>query len=113
MGKKVYSPKGYIVFAYIDDEIKYFKQDYPKSMLDMHEVPIYGDLMSGKKFYDHVDDKCIMDDDGSLSEVFVDGYKSNLGLFHKGLSQGRFLVDGPTWLDICEEFDVKVEWCNK
>jgi hypothetical protein len=113
MNKKVYSPKGYIVFAYIDGDIKYFKKDYPKDMLDFYEVTMYGDLMSGKEFYEHVDGAYIIDYDGSMSEVFIDGYRSNLGLHHKGLSQGRFLVDGPTWLDICDEFDVEVEWCNK
>ena len=111
--KKVYSPKGYMRFAYIDGEIQYFKKDYPKDMLDIYEVPICGDLMSGKEFYEHVDGTYIIDYDGSMSDVFIDGYRSNLGLHHKGLSQGHFLVDGPTWLDICDEFDVEVEWCNK
>jgi hypothetical protein len=113
MDKKVYSPKGFILFVYVGGDIRYFKQDYPKDMLDFYEVRICGDLMSGKEFYDNVDDTSLIDYDGSMSDVFVDGYRSNLGLFHKGLSQGRFLVDGPTWLDICEEFDVEVEWCNK
>ena len=113
MDQKVYSPKGYMKFAYIDGDIKYFKKDYQKDMLDMYETPIYGDIMSGKEFYEHVDEKYIMDYDGSMSKVFIDGYKINLGLHHKGLSQGYFVVDGPTWLDICDEFDVEVEWCNK
>ena len=113
MDKKVYSPKGYIRFAYIGGEVRYYKQDYPKDMLDFYEVRIYGDMMSGKEFYENVNDTSIIDYDGSMSEVFIDGYRSNLGLHHKGLSQGYFLVDGPTWLDICEEFNVEVEWCNK
>lgn len=113
MYNKMYSPKGYMMFAYIDGEIQYYKQDYPKDMMDFYEVRIYGDLMSGKEFYENVDDTSLINYDGSMSEVFIDGYRSNLGLYHKGLSQGRFLVDGQTWLYICDEFDVEVEWCNK
>lgn len=113
MDVKVYSPKGYMKFAYIGGDIRYFKEDYPQDMMDFFEVHMYGDLMSGKEFYEHVDSTGIIDSDGSMSKVFIDGYRSNLGLHHKGLSQGYFIVDGPTWLDICDEFNVEVEWCNK
>lgn len=29
------------------------------------------------------------------------------------MSQSNFMVDGETWLKICKDFIVKVEWCNK
>lgn len=111
--EKKYGPKGYICFAYIDNDIKYFKKDYPENMIDFYEVSTYGDFMSGKEFYEQVNDRCLIDYDGSISHIFVDGYRSNLGLYHEGMSQGSFLVDGPTWLDICDEFNVEVVWCNK
>ena len=43
---------------------------------------------------------------GILKQIIViDIYDENL--------LGDFIVDGPTWLDICDEFNVEVEWCNK
>lgn len=111
--KTIYTPKGVITFIYSEGEIKYTTEDYKPEMLDFYEKKIYGDLMSGKEFYECVDGGCIIDYDGILGEVFVNGYVSNLGLCHRGLCQGYFIVDGETWLDICDEFDVEVEWCNK
>ena len=111
--KTTYKSKGYLNFAYREDGLQYLVNEYPKEFLDMHEMTLIGDLMDGKQFYERVDDGCIIDYDGSLSHVFVDGYISNLGLCHGDLCQGGFLVDGPTWLDICEEFKVEVEWCNR
>jgi hypothetical protein len=111
--KTKYLPRGTFTFAYIDDQIKFFTEDYPEHVKEMYERRICGDMMSGKDFYEEVDCGGIIDYDGILGEVYVNGYKSNLGLFHRGLCQGYFIVDGPTWLDICDEFDVEVEWCNK
>lgn len=111
--KTRYSPKGTMIFMCSDGEIKYFVENYNPEMLDFYERTICGDMMSGKDFYEDVDGGGIIDYDGILGEVFVDGYKSNLGLCHRGLCQGGFIVDGETWLDICEEFNVEVEWCNK
>lgn len=79
---------------------------------EMHYFSIY-DLMSGEEFYESVDDGCFIDYDGSIVNVFINGYDSNLGLYHKGICQGDFIVDGDTWLDICKKFKVKVNWANK
>ena len=108
-----YTPKGTMIFMCSGEGIKYSIEDYEPYMLDFYEQTICGDIMSGKEFYEYVDWGGIIDYDGILGEVFVNGYKSNLGLCHKGLCQGGFIVDGDTWLDICEEFNVEVEWCNK
>lgn len=70
-------------------------------------------LMSGSEFLSSVDSTCIIDDDGLLSEVLVDGFISNLGLSHKGFSQGEFLVTYDVWKDICSNHDVVVNWANK
>lgn len=99
--------KGYLNFAYVDGEAQYCTEDHPL------EINICGDMMSGKEFYEHVDSTYIIDYDGILGDVYVNGYKSNLGLSHKGLHQGDFMVDGETWLELCDEFDIEVEWCNK
>lgn len=70
-------------------------------------------LMSGSEFLSSVDSTCIIDDDGLLSEVLVDGFISNLGLSHKGFSQGEFLVTYDVWKYICSNHDVVVNWANK
>ena len=70
-------------------------------------------LMSGSRFLSLVDNTCIMDDDGLISEVIVDGFVSNLGLSHKGFSQGEFLVTYDVWRYICSNHDVVVNWANK
>ena len=69
--------------------------------------------MSGHDFFEDVDNRCIINNDGILGNVYVDGYKSNLGLYHGNFCQGGFLVDGETWLSICDDHKVEVEWCNK
>ena len=112
--RKEYTPKGYIRFAYIDGDMRYYTKEYPKDMIDIYKFPVYGDIMSGKEFYEHVDSGSFIDYDGSISKIIIDGFVSNLGLHHKGISQGGFLVDGPTWIDICDNFNnVEVIWCNK
>ena len=70
-------------------------------------------LMSGSAFLSLVDSTCIIDDDGLLSEVLVDGFISNLGLSHKHFSQGDFLVTYDVGKDICSNHDVVVNWANK
>lgn len=71
------------------------------------------DLLSGEDFLEMVDSGYITDNDGILAEVFVDGYKSNLGLYCKGFRQGNFLVDKEIWLGICKKHKIEVNWANK
>lgn len=111
--KTMYVPKGRITFICKDEGIVYTTENYTEDMLDFYEEMICGDIMSGKEFYECVDRGGIIDYDGMLGEVFVDGYKSNLGLCHRGLCQGGLIVDGDIWLDLCDEFNIEVEWCNK
>ena len=70
-------------------------------------------LFDGKEFLSHVQDGCIIDDDGCIADIFVDGYISNLGLAINNLTQGEFLVSAEVWEDICSEFKVEVNWANK
>lgn len=82
----------------------WYEQNYHKNIYD---------LMDGIEFYENVNDGGFIDYDGTLAHVFVDGYLSNLGLLLRGISQGKFKVDGETWLEICKEHEVKVNWANK
>lgn len=129
-----YNAKGTIVLVHCNDEIKAIKHDLESMIKEhtkwyasdakavelisedirkQHSYSIIGDLMTGIEFYEAVDSGCIIDYDGMLGEVFVDGYISNLGLCHKGLCQGEFLVDGNSWKALCEEHTIEVIWCNK
>ena len=74
--------------------------------------PIY-DLIDGKEFLNDVKSGCIMDYDGSIAQVFVDGYTANLGLATDNLTSGGFLVDEEVWLEICDTYHVEVNWANK
>ena len=109
-----YNIKGYMKFVYSKEDgiiikTRDYKEEWEKFFADK---TIY-DLMSGEEFVEHVDSGCIIDDDGSLANIFIDGYDSNLGLYHKGLSDGNFLVDKNTFLDICKNHKVEVNWANK
>lgn len=107
------TPKGYMYFVQTQYETGVIQKDYEPWEVEMHKREVIGDLMSGEEFYADVDDRCIMDYDGTMAYVWADGYITNLGLCHKGLCQGDFLVDGDMWLDICRKYDIVVEWCNR
>lgn len=140
---KGYKSKGYMAFClYLDEEeyvLKYrlYKledmlnermkwlssipnlPDYDEALEHLKEevqldntYEIY-DLIDGMEFLNSVLDGSIMDYDGTLSEIFVDGYKSNLGLAVKGLEQGEFLVDENLFKQICEQYKVEINWANK
>lgn len=110
---KTYDSKGHAAFVYTRDGIRGFTENYDEEVRALISTTICGDLMSGKAFYKLVDCGAIIDYDGILGHVFVNGYDSNLGLHHEGLSQGGFRVDGDTWLGLCDDYDIEVEWCNK
>lgn len=71
------------------------------------------DLIDGKKFLECVQEGYLIDYDGNISSIFVNGYLSNLGLATDNLSQGDFLVSAEVWSEICDEFKVEVNWANK
>lgn len=103
--------------VYVQDYTQYFSEDSANSLVnykfDTEFSPrIYG-LFNGKDFLSHVQDGYIIDDDGHIADIFVDGYISNLGLSTDNLTQGEFLVSAEVWEDICNEFKVEVNWANK
>lgn len=71
------------------------------------------DLIDGREFLDDVLNDCLTDCDGYINNVFVDGYKSNLGLIAKNLKSGKFLVDSVMWSRICDKHTVYVDWVGK
>jgi len=134
---KTYKAKGDIFFVYVSDEdscgigcvtkdiedmIKEYTKHCPndkdfekvvrEDIEDRYTYDDY-DLMSGIDFLESVLSGSITDYDGCISQIFVDGYKSNLGLCTDNLIDGEFLVDEFTFRDICSEHDVKVNWANK
>ena len=103
---------------YTKDRGRYYSESATcKKIVDMmfedkFTKSIY-DLFDGKEFLKNVEDGCIIDYDGHIADIFVDGYVSNLGLATDNLTQGQFLVDADIWIDICNEFVVEVNWANK
>lgn len=128
-----YNAKGYIEFRlgadgieyhifdrdwYLKNESRYFSNPTEcEAIVDQqfrwnYTKDIY-DLMDGKKFLEYVQEGYLIDYDGIISNIFVDGYLSNLGLATDNLTQGKFLVSADVWLDLCDEFKVEVNWANK
>jgi len=91
---------------------KDFEKVVKESIEDQYTYENY-DIMSGIDFLESVLSGCITDYDGCIAQIFVDGYKSNLGLFTDNLIDGDFLVDEFTFRELCNEHDVKVNWANK
>lgn len=71
------------------------------------------DLFSGKEFLEMVKSGVIIDDDGMLCNVYVNGFISNLGLSEGHFNQGNFMVTAEVWEKICNKCDVVVDWANK
>lgn len=71
------------------------------------------DLFDGKEFLEDVRNKCIIDYDGSLEHIFVNGLESNLGLASADFCQGNFLVMEDVFEELCEEYDIKVDWAGR
>lgn len=134
---KTYKAKGDILFVHVSDEdscglgcitkdiedmIKEYTKHHPNDKEfekvvreDIEDRYTYDDcdLMSGIEFLESVLDGSITDYDGFIAQIFVDGYKSNLGLCTDNLIDGEFLVDEFTFRDICNEHEVEVNWANK
>lgn len=125
---ETYQSKGHMLFR-LDDDFKLayqtitvddmmnqypeeFRDELKQSIVDTLTHPMYS-LMEGKEFLDDVRNNCIIDNDGILSDIFVDGFCTNLGLHEAGLSHGKFLVSGKVFEQICNEHKVLVNWANK
>lgn len=133
MDKEIYKAKGNLLFRigvlgletqvfdrefYLQHNLKmYSSKEQAKAVTDMlykdkFDRNIY-DLFDGKEFLQMVEDGCLIDYDGHIADVFVDGYKSNLGLATDNLSQGELLVNATVWKELCENFNIEVNWVNR
>lgn len=124
--KDKYKTKGRLDFVATIDDIKvgirdkeWYRKDWGHDATfemfweDRFSENIY-DLFSGEEFLKMVQDHSIINYDGTVADVFVDGYKSNLGLYtENGFECGGFQVDDELWLQICDNYKVEVNWANK
>ena len=128
-----YNAKGYIEFCLGIDGIEYriydrdyylkrekcyirddaFCEEVVEHMYRHNFTKDIYNLIDGKKFLENVQEGYLLDYDGTISAIFVDGYISNLGLATDNLTQGKFLVSTEMWEEICDEFKVEVNWANK
>lgn len=132
MSKDKFEAKGLIIFFVSKNDELFtveFDKDYytemykqygeiGKQMLaDKYERDFTFDiyhLISGKEFLDCVKCSGFTNYDGYIKEVYVNGFKSNVGLISDNLiSGGDFYMDEDAWRNLCEDYDVKVNWVNK
>ena len=97
----------------VEDELEKYSDEVKKEFYERYHTHEIYDMYSGKEFIEMVENGCIIDNDGTLVNVFVDGYNSNLGLYNNNFHQGEFLVTKDMFLCVCKEYDVLVNWANK
>lgn len=88
---------GWITFFHNGCEIPPYRQvNYnPEEHIRCDVFPYY--FIDGLEFLDCVDSGGFIGYDGIISEVLIDGYISNLGLAHRGLASGDFMVTDEIW----------------
>ncbi len=97
----------------IKDELPFNDANFEKFYTDKQHTHVVYDLLSGKEFLNQVESGCIRDEDGIITNIFVDKYNSNLGLDYDDFSQGKFLVSSDVFAEICSNHEVLVNWANK
>ncbi len=109
-----YESKGQFVFIFSKTEgIQCYERQYEEEYKEFISKKEIYHLFDGKKFIRNIENGCISNYDGSIANIFVDGYESNLGIFYKGFLDGDFLVDKETFLSLCKEHKIEVNWTNK
>lgn len=109
-----YKSKGLLLFAYgKEGELYTRKWDMKALTKNLSSNSEKEDLFDGKEFLEDVRNKCIIDYDGSLEHIFVNGFESNLGLASNDFCQGKFLVMEDVFEELCEEYNIKVDWAGK
>ena len=74
-----YTVKGKSIFVYEDKELHLYEKEYTEEWQKMFQEQEIYDLFQGKEFLEDVRKGLIISNDGSIANVFVDGYDSNLG----------------------------------
>lgn len=85
-----------------------------KKFNELFTFPIR-DLTTGEEFVNSVKEGFLMSSDGQVSEIFVNGMKSNLSFFdsEKGHFGHGFMVDIDTFEKMCKVFDIEVNFAHK
>lgn len=118
---KKYQAIGNLIFTMTNEGIECFTECKPHYLTDeewikrekeYHQYTIY-QLMSGEEYLSQVRCGGFIDYDGAISEIFVDSYVSNLGLNECGICQGKFLVNGDIFEELCKIHKIEVNWANK
>ena len=109
--------KGEVYFFLKNGYIETFYKEYTeeqKSYVNLYRTEIeVEDLIDGETFAEYVEDGCFIDYDGSISQIFVDDYKSNLGIWDKGIHQGEFCIGLYDFKRLCNQYKIEVDWVNK
>lgn len=110
----IYRAKGAVKYYYSGGEMIDVYREYKPWEIEMNidEYRIY-DLIEGKAFLEDVRAGLFIDYDGVISDVFIDGYVSNLGLFCNGICQGCFMLSENDWEEMCNKHKIEVNWANK
>lgn len=127
-----YLAKGQMIFVQTKDGLKericdrnyYIEQYKPVLGINVNDYIDYiynskftfkiYNKMSGKKFLKMVLSGYFINDDGHIAEIFADGFKTNLGLFTDNLISGEgCLLDEDAWKDLCNKYNIEVNWVNK
>jgi hypothetical protein len=95
-------------FGYDKNDVKYKDMEW----LVFPDQDIYN-LFSGEEFANMIENGSIIDYDGSLANVFMDDFDSNLGICTNSFHKGEFMVDINTFKEMCKEFKIEVNWANK
>ena len=98
---------------YNAEQLEAAAQNYIKNLYEENFTYTIFHEMSGLDFLKDVEDGCFIDYDGTLCQVYVEGFVTNLGLRHRGINQGEFKLSGDAWKRLCLAYDVKVNWANK
>lgn len=94
------------------DDICKYAHTLPEVVNDMLTRDIFK-LIPGKDFLNLVQEGYITDYDGDVAGVYVDGFLSNLGLSCGDFNAGAFLLGEEMWADLCNQFDIQVNWANR
>lgn len=125
MEEKKFNIKGTMLFALnennevivkrikAEDVLQAYSKDAREDIRKWHFSKTIYDLIEGEEFAKMVESGCIINDDGTLANVFVDGFDSNLGLCEIGFCQGSFIVTKDVFLEICKKHEVFVNWAGK
>ena len=89
------------------------KEDYINFLQDSMFSHTKYDIISIKDFIDCIECGGITNYDGEIANIFVDGYKSNLGLCMNGFIDGSFLVSKTIIKELASSHEIIVNWANK